>query len=85
MKAIIFSAVLISSAVAWIDLNPAYKVHTPGQDTWKLVRTFEKEPHFVEGFEMVDDGAFIESVGLYSGSKLQRVSLEDEFLDSVLE
>lgn len=34
---------------------------------------------------MLDDEAFIQSVGLYSGSKLQRVSLDDEYLDSVVE
>lgn len=87
MKSIFFATALLSSSVmAWVDLGPAYRVHTPGgTEDWKLIRTFDKKPLFVEGFEMADDETFIESVGQYYGSRFQRVSLDDESLETVVE
>ena len=57
------TTVLISSSHAWVDLGPAYKVHTAGTQDWKLARRYDKKPLFVEGFEMTDDETFLESVG----------------------
>jgi len=41
-----------------------------GSDTWTLVRTYDKSPLFVEGFEMLDDETLLESVGGYWGSSI---------------
>ena len=47
-----------------------------GSTDWKIIAQYDKEPKFVEGFEMINDGDFIESVGQYWGSSIQKVTLD---------
>lgn len=63
-------ALLLRAATCDIDLGPAYKVHMTGTTEWKLVQKYEKDPKFVEGFEMLNASSYIESVGQYWGSSI---------------
>lgn len=83
MKSLILSsALLLVSSYAYVDLGPAYGVVIKGSQDWKLVRTYEKEPLFIEGFELVDDNHYIESVGMYWSSKIQKVEIDHEEQDT---
>ena len=79
MRAFILAstALLISSFVsAYIDLSPAYRIKLPGNENWKYVKKYTKDPVFVEGFEFVDDTTIIESAGGYWGSKVQSLEVD---------
>jgi glutamine cyclotransferase len=82
MKSVIISLVsaalfLVNSLVnAYVDLGPAYSVRIGGSTSWKEIQKYEKDPVFVEGLEFLDNSTLIESVGLYYGSKLRKVSMD---------
>jgi glutamine cyclotransferase len=71
------AALLISNTYGYVDLMPAYSVRMSGSDDWELIRKYDVPcPIFIEGLEMIDDNRLIQSVGEYSGSKLQQISLD---------
>lgn len=76
MRAPATIALLIGAASCNIDLGPAYRVHMTGSTDWKLVQKYNKDPKFVEGFEMLNSSSYIESVGQYWGSSIQKVALD---------
>ncbi len=83
MKSLILSSALFFiSSYAFVDLGPAYSVRIQGSEDWKLVRTYDKDPFFVEGFELLDDEHYIESVGMYYASKIQKVEIDHETEDT---
>jgi len=69
-------ALLIGAVSCDIDLGPAYRVHMTGSTDWKLVQKYNKDAKFVEGFEMLNASTYIESVGQYWGSSIQKVALD---------
>ena len=81
MKTAIFSltvlATLTLSSTKYINLGPAYNVDLNGTNDWKLLRTYSKDPYFVEGFELVNDNTLLQSAGLYSGSQIQMVGVNN--------
>lgn len=82
---VIALALLVSASHQYIDLSPAYKIQIRGSKDWKLVNTYSKPASFIEGFEMIDDENFFESVGQYWGSKIQKGSLNhDKLISTVL-
>lgn len=77
----LFSTIVLLAGTAvfvngYIDLGPAYNIHIPGKTNWKLVGKYPQKPVFVEGLEMIGDDTFIQSVGLYSGSLIQKLSAD---------
>ena len=64
MKSIIvISAILIGKSIQNVDLGPAYRVQMSGSTNWNLIKKYDKDPCFVEGFEILNDNKLIQSVG----------------------
>ena len=85
MRALIATTVislLTFGTLGTIDLAPAYSIRMSGSPDWTLVNTYDKQALFVEGFEMLDDETLIQSVGLYWGSKIQKLSINYEGANS---
>jgi glutamine cyclotransferase len=74
----LFSSLLLASAFVkgYVDLEPAYNIHIPGKTNWKLVGKYTQKPVFIEGLELIDDDTLIQSVGLYSGSLIQKLTAD---------
>jgi hypothetical protein len=56
------------TACKYINLGPAYGIQLDGTKDWTLLRTYSKDPFFVEGFELINDNTLLQSAGLYTGS-----------------